>query len=888
MYTANSIVLLAITLHQANYATFQIIPANTTIPIVASSSPDFSSITPNAQTLSNKVAVPDAQLVNPGTPAAAQTTVANGVSVTGDTSGLTTTPPSATDTSSQLFSDSTTGASGSTQTESSTDTSSAVSAKATTAGTSTTAKSAAKVPYYKTTQTCSRLANKSAASIKSAEVFRPSIELWQAILMLLGILVGSILVAESFMVIRKYVYRDKNSIETAFDAGGSISGGLTAATIVAQWTWAATLLQSSNVASKFGVSGGFWYASGATIQILLFAMLAIQLRIRAPGAKTFLRVIHSRFGSTTHIVYVCFALATNLIVTAMLMAGGAAVAVALIKDCSAAFASIAIAIIVSCYTLIGGMGALFYVSYCCAGIILVVIMYFASQVFYVRNVNNGLGSIKSVYELISCINGPEGNRDRAYPTMISQSGFIFGIINIVGNFGTVFVDQSYWQIAVASKPRQVVYGYLAGGLVWFAVPFGMSTTMGLGYLSLSSERGTPMLRPDDQDAGLVPAIVAQTLLGTQGAFIILLALLLAVISTASAEVMAVTSIIVHDLYQVYWKPFRLVDDINSCVLCGKARGRMANPVDKCHCQSKTKCKDCSLDDSARSESKMAVKPDFKCPTHGEYRRYTEYMDGLKNWCLILCSFGLIPLTLVIDVLKIRLGWLYEFMGVVIGSAVIPISLSMFWERLTSEGMIAGGIGGLIAGMAVWLGLAARLENGLAPSTFYQNSGEDFAMLGGNLVAILGGGLICVLVSYCTKPPIEVHDIWNYTYDIDNPLHPWAEMYQNDLGLVEGNKLDNRPTFQSVYTTFKKLAWAANGLGTSFTFILAIVWPAAMVVAGVFTDVVFSNWINMVFGWVTIAAMFIIIAPAVEEMRAAYQAYKNNKVNIQLTGIDQPN
>ena len=42
-------------------------------------------------------------------------------------------------------------------------------------------------------------------------------------------------------------------------AGRSVKVGLTAAVIVSQWTWAATLLQSSNVAWGFGVSGPFWY-----------------------------------------------------------------------------------------------------------------------------------------------------------------------------------------------------------------------------------------------------------------------------------------------------------------------------------------------------------------------------------------------------------------------------------------------------------------------------------------------------------------------------------------------------------------------------------------------------------------------------------------------------
>ncbi|GAU91254.1 hypothetical protein RvY_03547-1 [Ramazzottius varieornatus] len=279
------------------------------------------------------------------------------------------------------------------------------------------------------------------------------------------------------MLIRAYAYKDQNSAETAFDAGGSISGGLTGATIVAQWTWAATLLQSSNVASKNGPAGAFWYAAGAAIQILLFAILAVQLRVRAPGAKTYLRVLHSRFGVRTHKVYVVFAFATNLIVTAMLMAGGAAVTNALVKDCSIALASAAVAAIVACYTLVGGMGALFYVSYFCGGIILIVILYFAAQVFYVPSVHSPIGSISSVYELISCLSGPDGNQDGAYNTFSSQSAFIFGIINIVGNFATVFVDQSYWQIAASAKPRQVVYGYLMGGLVWFAVPFGMSTSI---------------------------------------------------------------------------------------------------------------------------------------------------------------------------------------------------------------------------------------------------------------------------------------------------------------------------------------------------------------------------------------------------------------------------
>lgn len=36
-----------------------------------------------------------------------------------------------------------------------------------------------------------------------------------------------------------------------------------------------------------------------------------------------------------------------------------------------------------------------------------------------------------------------------------SGGLVFGIVNIVGNFGTVFCDQAYWQSSVAAKPLQV-------------------------------------------------------------------------------------------------------------------------------------------------------------------------------------------------------------------------------------------------------------------------------------------------------------------------------------------------------------------------------------------------------------------------------------------------
>jgi len=63
------------------------------------------------------------------------------------------------------------------------------------------------------------------------------------------------------------------------------------------------------------------------------------------------------------------------------------------------------------------------------------------------------------------------------------------------------VDQSYWQCAVAAKPSQGVWGFLAGGLVWFGVPFCFASTMGLAYLALSAHAGAPLLTDDQVNRG---------------------------------------------------------------------------------------------------------------------------------------------------------------------------------------------------------------------------------------------------------------------------------------------------------------------------------------------------------------------------------------------------
>ena len=355
-----------------------------------------------------------------------------------------------------------------------------------------------------------------------------------------------------------------------------VKTGLTASVIVSQWTWAATLLQSSNVAWNYGVSGPFWYASGATIQVLLFGVLAISLKDVAPSAHTMCEIVRARWGKSAHITFLIFAFLANIIVTSMLLLGGAATVEAL-TGMRYELASFLIPWGVILYTSAGGLKATFMASYFHTMIIFAVLIsmitvvyikvyssdqiydYLAQTVAYTPEECAAYWSTDGTAETsfylsdtgskqMAC-GAVSGNNGGSYLTMLSADGLMFGVINIVGNFGTVFVDQSYWQSAIAARPASAARGYMLGGICWFAIPFSLATSLGLASTALMLP-----INSGEAGSGLVPPAVADHLMGTPGAVAVLVMLFMAIVSTGSAESIAVSSLVAYDIYREYFNP----------------------------------------------------------------------------------------------------------------------------------------------------------------------------------------------------------------------------------------------------------------------------------------------------------------------------------------------
>jgi Na+/proline symporter len=314
---------------------------------------------------------------------------------------------------------------------------------------------------------------------------------------------------------------------------------------------------------------------------------------------------------------------------------------------------------------------------------MIVMLYF---MFSVYTTNPLIGSPAAMYSLLqeAAVKRPVvGNLDGSYLTMKSNFALIFGIIQLCSGSGTVFLDQAYWQRAIASRPTTAVRAYLLGGLAWFAIPFGFATTLGLAAVALTDHPSFPTypnpMSPSQITAGLASPFAATALLGKGGAVALLIVLFMAVTSCASAELIAVSSILTFDIYKTYVRP------------------------------------------AATPQQLIFI-------SH-----------------IMICVFGLTMaiFACIWNVIGIDLGWLFLVMGLLIGGAVFPAAFAITWKGQTSLGAISGAVGGLIAGLVAWLVTARQYYGEITVAT----TGLEYPTLAGNLAAIMTGLILSVAVSW---------------------------------------------------------------------------------------------------------------------------------------------
>ena len=564
----------------------------------------------------------------------------------------------------------------------------------------------------------------------------------------------------------------RKTSEWFYTAGRTIKTGLIAASIVSAWTWAATLLQSSTVTFEFGIAGSFWYAAGASIQVILFSILAIELKRKAPMTHTFTEMINVRYGRHAHKVFLLFGLMTNTLVTAMLVLGGAAVVNALTGvDITLAAFLLPAGIIL--YTVFGGLKATFFAEYINTGFIFVVILVFVSVVYFV---SPEIGGISGMYEKLTSaavLNPVEGNAMGSFLTIASAGALVFGVINIVGNFGTVFVDQSYWQRAIAARPRSVVGGFVMGGLIWFAIPFTLATTLGLAAVATGVT-----LTEDQIGLGLVAPTAAVQIMGDVGAILILAIVFTAVTAAGSSQLVSVSSLMTYDVFRTYAKP--------------SATGRQLMKV--------------------------------------------------SRYAILVFGVGMGMLASLLFELGVGLQYVYLMMGVLIGSAVAPISLSILWGRTNRYAATLAAILGLVIGVGVWLGTASATHGGVISIA---STGSSESFLAGNVASIMTGLLVTIIGSLVFPERFDFRRLRQRIMLVDDRVRSMMRREEDELKLSRASRFATR-------------------VGLCISAVLVVVWPALLYLSGyVFGVQAFALWVGMAVAWAAVAGVLVIVLPIVE-------------------------
>ena len=471
-----------------------------------------------------------------------------------------------------------------------------------------------------------------------------------------------------------------------------------------------------------------------------------------------------------------------------------------------------------------------------------------------------IGSPRAMFDLLkkAAVQRPiAGNQDGSYLTMKSNSALVFGVIQLCSGSGTVFLDQAYWQRAIASRPQTAVRAYILGGLAWFAIPFGFATTLGLAAAALVDNPAFPTYpnvpSASEISAGLASSYAASALLGKSGAVALLITLFMAVTSCASAELIAVSSILTFDIYKTYIKP----------------GASPANLIFMAH----------------------------------------------MNVCVFGCTMAVFAI--IWNVIGIDLGWLFLVMGLLIGGAVFPAAFAITWRGQSRAGAIAGAISGLVAGLTAWL-VEAKVYYGELSIT---STGANYPTLAGNIAAIMTGLIVSVAVSLIKPQNFdwEITRAINMEHNEKlegvhpgpdanpsaNNSHPTLPNLGTDLPLTEKDVQSTDPSAtmaplrkhstileseerqasfdaniedhpSSLRSAFKLACWASFILTLSMDFLV----PIPMFLSHyVFSEGFFVAWVVISFLWVFSSALISVILPLWETREFFWQLLKGVRADL---------
>ena len=329
--------------------------------------------------------------------------------------------------------------------------------------------------------------------------------------------------------------------------------------------------------------------------------------------------------------------------------------------------------------------------------------------------------------------------------------------------------------------------------------------MGLAAVALTDHPSFPTypnpMTQSQVSAGLSAPFAASALLGKGGAIALLIVLFMAVTSCASAELIAVSSILTFDIYKTYIKP------------------------------------------NATPAQLIFVSHVMVC------------VFGL-TMAIFACIWNAI---------EIDLGWLFLTMGLLIGGAVFPAAFSITWRGQTKAGAILGALSGLAAGLTAWLVEAKRCYGTLTVSTtgmeYPTLAGNLAAIMTGLIVTVVVSLAKPAPFDWEVTRSINASSVVTTTsQDESGKSQELPTVQDEEKQMREDEAAVEEPA--KLRSAFKLAVVASFGLTFIMDFLIPI---PMFLSHYVFSSGFFTAWVIISFIWVFCSAAISTILPIVEAL-----------------------
>ncbi|KAJ5156321.1 hypothetical protein N7492_009124 [Penicillium capsulatum] len=461
----------------------------------------------------------------------------------------------------------------------------------------------------------------------------------------LGVLFcGVILIAVK--VQKAFLAEDSGKSEMFMVANRSVGTGLTASAVFSSWMWINETVLAAAMCYRYGLAVPLWWGSGLCFQIALMAALGVMAKIRVPYAHTSLEIVRMRYGKIGHLVFIVLNLVNNVFGCASMIMTGSQLIYG-VSGMHFVAATILIPLGVVLYTAVGGLKATFLTDFLHTAIALILIIYFTIAVL----TNSAVGGLGGLYDKVVATasdNYIPGNYDGSLLTFKSKGAIIWGLILKFGNLALVVMDTAFWQKSFATEVQATVPGYNIAAIAVFGIPWGLGTVLGLTARAIHNTPIFPTypgtLTSTEVSMGMVMPYTIKALIGNGGIVGFFFLLFMALTSTVSSSMIAVSSILSYDLYKTYLNP-------------------------------------------TVTDKKLVRVSHLTVIIHGVF------ITGIS----IAMNYGGANMT-----------WINYLRPVISCPGIIPLILTLFWSRQTRLAAIVSPILGFFSGLAVWLATAKSM------------------------------------------------------------------------------------------------------------------------------------------------------------------------------------